>query len=49
MRNVIESVSVQAVQGLWGNIMNTSICKIRLIWTVPVLLLIEFAVVLGLS
>jgi hypothetical protein len=40
MRNVIDPVSAQGPQVFCGNIMNTSLSKLALIWTVPVLLLI---------
>jgi hypothetical protein len=40
MRNVIDPVSAQAAQVFCGNIMNTRLSKLALIWTVPVLLLI---------
>ena len=40
MRNVIDPVSAQAAQVFCGNIMNTSLSKLALVWTVPVLLLI---------
>jgi hypothetical protein len=40
MRKLIDPVSAQAAQVFCGNIMNTSLSKLALIWTVPVLLLI---------